>query len=491
MAVSVTILLLFFSTARAHWWWHQEGAAVSSSSEAEPLPRPPPGSSALQVGVVATATKDAEALHAAARPKVEALFEEIRPVLERRCPSISKWSGSELARLFESEMAAVELVSNFYARRDPSTKITDDLNMNVLQVDGYWPNQWQLLWPSYEGGACDPGYEIGSRAEVSIYGFPAWETCMPWSFDEASQRPLYTAVNTQKIDVGNPYFGDVAIVWKRSSNKATIVASADTGMYEFTCGDVKMPHTFPQPNCTAGAPVLGTASAFFHLILHSQAYYNSTTWLANHACRLLTSENDDGGPLLNDDDSLTYWEAVVAESAYFDGNVRFVVASFASLFGDFDRVRDVCRRKGWILLWGYGDLAASADPPRDNDPRPLNQRLLDPLSAALLDEKILYPSDVDAVFDEHWRRAALQRRQGHWQKANDTNATSWQDAYADLAADLPLNFQLEPLAVRDNCRDLEACVGANRDTGHCICYHDGLISAQSYSNDHHETPEQS
>ena len=31
--------------------------------------------------------------------------------------------------------------------------------------------------------------------------------CQPASYEEASQRPIYTVLNQRKVDVGNPMFG--------------------------------------------------------------------------------------------------------------------------------------------------------------------------------------------------------------------------------------------------------------------------------------------
>lgn len=58
----------------------------------------------------------------------------------------------------------------------------------------------------------------------------------PGSWAEASDRLVYTALNTRRVDMGNPMFGDVSIVFSRANVSAmTLIAPIDTGLYEMGC----------------------------------------------------------------------------------------------------------------------------------------------------------------------------------------------------------------------------------------------------------------
>ena len=44
------------------------------------------------------------------------------------------------------------------------------------------------------------------------------------------QRPVYTAVNHHKVDLGNPNFGPVGVVFDREFNdNMTLLGAVDTG----------------------------------------------------------------------------------------------------------------------------------------------------------------------------------------------------------------------------------------------------------------------
>jgi len=502
-----------------------------SATTFQPLPRPPEAQSAAQKETVFAATQSAEEQHEAARATVEALFDDAstREAMREWCPSIASLDAAELTARFEAEFAAVELVSNFEAATSPdASRNGDEMSLDMLEVDGYWANQWQAL---FAGGAVPDGldcggYAIGDGAECGLYGFPAFSRgdCLPSSFSEASDRPLYSAVNTQRIDVGNPQFGDVTLVWSRryAAEDAVIMSYLDTGMWEMMCDDAVAgalqstrpptareeeeedappesedeeeegpvpedhpalaggPPMFAPANCWVGSPKergLGSTSSFLHLVPSSQLYYNETNWLARSACRMLSTEPWGLETPVLQSETLQYWEAVVAKTPYVeDHNVRFVVASFKSLFGDVDsgaRLREICKRQRWVLLWGYGDLDGS-----HTGQVSANQRLLDPLSLPFLDgeSRALFGGDLggaasfEDAFERHWTaRAAVD---GDWR------SFAWKRAYASLKDDLPTDAQLAPLAAANACKDLNSCVGATLQTGDCVCYDDNVFDAQ-------------
>ena len=80
--------------------------------------------------------------------------------------------------------------------------------------------------------------------EVGLYGFPPFKNKtanageMPGSFTfaEAMQRPVYTAYNHRKVDVGNPMFGHVSAIFSPDYvHNMTLIAPADTGAWDPSC----------------------------------------------------------------------------------------------------------------------------------------------------------------------------------------------------------------------------------------------------------------
>lgn len=451
------------------------------------LPRPAEGSTETQLATVFAATGLAAAASSEARSSVITLFEsrDVREGLEEYCPSVATLSGPELAERWESELRTVEVVSNFATKQTGPSNAGDVMSLEMINDATYWANEWQVL---FEDGAENcTGYDIGNRAETLLYGFQNFSTgtCFPGTFLEATERPLYTMLNTQRVDVGNPSFGDIAVVWSRNfaTPDATIVSPYDTGIWEFECDIPGNVHWIPDGNCETGGPPtapFGTLASFFHLIPQSVAFYNYTSWLVNHACRLLSTAPWGTELELDRNNLLQYWEAVVAKAPYFEHhNVRFLVASFASLFGDDDNgadLRSICRKHKWILVWGFGDIETSADPALDAPvKRSLNGRLLDPLSLAFLDSvKHLYTENMTTIFNRHWDAAGIRRAQDLWQ-SRSPDASSWKDAYADLRNALPPSAQLRPLSSTDGCPDLNACIGATLITSSCLCYDDAIF----------------
>ena len=81
------------------------------------------------------------------------------------------------------------------------------------------PARVAIQLASSGAGASRPTTDV---VEVNIYGFPAWanksaaaagDDATSFTFAEAEQRPIYTAYNHRKVDVGNPEFGHVCAVF--------------------------------------------------------------------------------------------------------------------------------------------------------------------------------------------------------------------------------------------------------------------------------------
>lgn len=463
---------------KAHLMW-----TIKVWSAVWAVRHPLPEMTRVQRQTVEKATKDAAELSQAARPLLEALYQrsDVRGNLSVWCPSLSGLPSSELARSFEAELASAELVSNFMA---DGRGTTSHASIDTLEVDDYWPTTWEALYdlPRSEWNCSSTSYTVSGAAEVGLYGFPGFRHCLPQSFGLAANRPAYTAVNTLRVDVGNPAFGNVALIWKRSlAAGASIVSPVDTGIVEFDCNaSLGAPvHSvwLDQPNCSFNDWRFGTLDAVVHLAPQALAFWNSSdqNWLAIHTCRLLSDEWGSECPV-NPSKTLSYFEAVVAKSAYLT-HVKFVVASFAQLFGNATygaRLRRLAVDRGWVLCWGQGgSLWSGLDYNYTYAFRPMNGRLLDPATIGRTN-LAQYAQSLD-VFEQHWHDAQL---------SNWTSEMEWQAAYADLVAALPDDLAVVPLRATDNCTgfDFDDCIGTIRanfseNASHgertCVCYTHG------------------
>jgi hypothetical protein len=179
------------------------------------------------------------------------------------------------------------------------------------------------------------GFGGMNAGEQGLFGFPAFSGMRtdpawaakqwPQTLAEATDRPLYSALNLRKVSGGNDIFGPVGVVWRSTSMRnRTILAPVDTGCYEYLCNSTwytqlctffQSPgvcngawtgkecvwdnHTkscnvnirIPAANCSQWtAPMVasfpGTLQDFDHLILPAARWWNgsglpSTTWREN------------------------------------------------------------------------------------------------------------------------------------------------------------------------------------------------------------------
>uniref|UniRef100_A0A7S3JZZ1 ILEI/PANDER domain-containing protein n=1 Tax=Aureoumbra lagunensis TaxID=44058 RepID=A0A7S3JZZ1_9STRA len=448
---------------------------------------PPTEMTQVQKEVVQNATKNAES--ASKTANVAKLFDDqkVRNFMQENCPSIASMSSEALAQGIDNELRYAELVSNFEADGGGM----DSFSLNDAQEDNYWPNSWEMIFLSNETSLNCSDYIVQQAAEENLYGFPPFSStnnCIPPNFQAAANRPVYTAINSLRIDVGNPAFGDVSLVWRRSNfaDVAGIVAHCDTGIWEFECDPVQAhPQDFwlDHPNCTQGppGPFFGSLTHFSHLFQHSNNFFNDTNWLGLQTCRMLSTEDWGVEALVTASQTLEYWETVVAKTASLTpSRIRFVIASFASLFGHDeigDRLRRICRRKGWILVWGFGDSLFAAAPDYDSSktPKPFNRRLLDPIT---LDNTTLV-HDTSSLPMNHAQE--IQIFQKHWRIARDarpwSNASQWHDAFDALSSDLSITSHIAPLSARDDCPHPEDCIGTvpspfskENKRRYCLCY---------------------
>ena len=91
-------------------------------------------------------------------------------------------------------------------------------------------------WIELEGRCAElshgPFENPTNAAEVGLFGLPSFRgnAQSPADYQDAMQRPVYTAVNHHKVDLGNPNFGPVGVVFDREFNdNMTLLGAVDTG----------------------------------------------------------------------------------------------------------------------------------------------------------------------------------------------------------------------------------------------------------------------
>ena len=86
--------------------------------------------------------------------------------------------------------------------------------------------------------------QVTDIVEVGLFGFPAFRNpnassdgmTPHYSFTEAINRPIYTAFNHRKVDVGNPEFGHTCAVFSPDYvRNMTLIAPVDTGAWDPQC----------------------------------------------------------------------------------------------------------------------------------------------------------------------------------------------------------------------------------------------------------------
>uniref|UniRef100_A0A7S3K4B5 Uncharacterized protein n=1 Tax=Aureoumbra lagunensis TaxID=44058 RepID=A0A7S3K4B5_9STRA len=475
------------------------------------LPLPPRDSTEIQKKLYMQKTANATNASKAAIPQVIELLssETFRNSLDA---SIANISSKELLDRFVKEVQVSEIISNIasYGNMFDSDKypVTD---LASVVANEYLASEWEAL---FDGSfdlqnviRCDDYHSLENLAEISLYSFPAFnnkKNCLPLNFDDAVNRSVYTMLNTLRIDGGNPMFGDIAFVLARNdyAQNRSIVSPLDTGIYFMNCiedtADDDTTSNF-QVNCSAWSePYMhATLTDFIHMIPISTSFYASQNWLATYFNRVL-ADDQWGSMQIPLASTILYWEALPLRHAYFDmingfhSSVRFILASFQTLFGNQNTgsiLRQFCIKHKFILVWNHGTSQSNVDPiistnmssfqrkkmllenSQDSPNVSLNGRFLDPY--------VLQYTNVSAnVSHLVATSAALETIQNAWQRAiflrrNITDIDfawrlAWRYEFYRLLDELPSQARIQPLRA-DNCPDIDKCIGTTFADRRCIC----------------------
>ncbi|CAK0825074.1 unnamed protein product [Prorocentrum cordatum] len=182
---------------------------------------------------------------------------------------------------------------------------------------------------------------------------------------------------------------------------------------------------------------------------------------------------------------LKYWEALPAASLQYPEDVRFLLASFPSLFGTSvgAQLQRWAKQRGWLLVWSLGfnlqDVGVVMDFSILGADFNLtsNQRLVDPLVAleTTATANLSLTGAATRTFQDYWGQAAAMGNYSPDGWTRGSNAT-WASLWSRLVGALPGGLRLRPLRGGD-CPRLPSeteCIGVSHDSK-CVCYSKGAV----------------
>ena len=268
-------------------------ASAAAQPPLDPPDRPallptPPRTTPQQAHLMEHIHAAAATASAAARPELLALLDDPRfrtAFAPLAGPAAAALSAVELLSRFEEETAVAELVHNMPADAgiapgpdgEPRRQPAPDNTIAIGQASPVFWNLWEIglmtgasesphfgpsvncsqpqlasklrcenntdphlaggcKWIELEGRCAalshGPFENPTNAAEVGLFGLPSFRgnAQSPADYQDAMQRPVYTAVNHHKVDLGNPNFGPVGVVFDREFNdNMTLLGAVDTG----------------------------------------------------------------------------------------------------------------------------------------------------------------------------------------------------------------------------------------------------------------------
>jgi hypothetical protein len=429
----------------------------------------PPVQTDVQKFVFQTKSLQARAASEAATPEVVAFFEskEFRAAIKECCADLLAHSGKEILERFRAEARVAELAHAFPAELEKSESGVPinldlvDVTITDLQNRSWFMNEWQAKLLS--GASLDMGPQ--NVVEQEVFGLPDFKHRVP-SWEEASDRLIYTAHNLHQIDTGSmPTYGDITAIFSNSYvQNMTLISPDDTGFQDLACRNehASLPmHLF---NCTSWKPqVVGTLDAFDHLILPNLAAvkYESLA----HAAKLLFQRS-----ALNSKGYLglariwwlgmgRYWEANILGNPRLPEGVRFLIGNFGAIFGtvDGERLQELCRSRGWPLVWALGTYNRGVVTTTLLLPTG-NERLLDPQIASSTNATLA--AGASDQFAKIWSEVKTSRELVK-NVPTPVLAAFWHRLKSVQTRVAPLSSS--------SCEDVENCIGTETASGRCVC----------------------
>jgi len=416
-------------------------------------------------------------------------------------------NATALYSLLAAEMQVSELVHNFDARASKNNP-TGDVNLDQANEFQFFPNEWQLEYLNLLddfGGSKSPE----DSAETGMFGCAEFTgtNYTPGNWNEASDRLVYTAINTRKIASGNPNFGDITVVFKKDYlQDMALLFPLDSGIFEMTCNS-SGPHKnfFPAFNCSAlpqPTNMLATLDHTNHMFLPSLFYWNRT-WGIEAPLGTLGTRSMDGFtknmynthdvpnvpvsaahqlatvvqrllspwsnmPNVSSGETMMYQEANILGTAMLPAAVKFIIGDFTSLFGTTYGVKlqQWCLTNSWVLVWTLGPN----QPPRKkhshhdpNVPWSSNQRIVDPQVIHVANASSIVSKMDQDMFGELWQTVSKRRATKILPKI--ITVQEWKELWSKM----PMDLAVEPLRA-NLCSVPHQCIGALVKDGSCVCY---------------------
>eukprot|EP00238_Polyblepharides_amylifera_P006186 CAMPEP_0196576918 /NCGR_PEP_ID=MMETSP1081-20130531/6074_1 /TAXON_ID=36882 /ORGANISM="Pyramimonas amylifera, Strain CCMP720" /LENGTH=439 /DNA_ID=CAMNT_0041895661 /DNA_START=95 /DNA_END=1411 /DNA_ORIENTATION=+ len=327
---------------------------------------------------------------------------------------VADFSAVDILASIRKEILAVEVVHAF-----PSTShnpkiqafLSDDWNLTVAKQNRFYPNIRTLYFGCLQSLDMDSRlvtafWDAENLQETDLMGFPKFTEReninrlnrsfpFPASWEEAYNRPVYSASNLQRRSLPlSTIFGDIQVVFRRSYiNSMSIINPTDAGCKTVACRNISFPFRI-RYNCSAWpylTSALGVPDAIDHLLLPNVrsfgpdlASFNLSfeDALARQYARLL---DDDASTFdlaldpksnkntLIDQMAKMFYEFAIAGNILLDEpSVKLIVASYSDLFGSSTgrEVQQWAMENGWMLAWALS--------PKKNLVKSSTWRILDP-----------------------------------------------------------------------------------------------------------------
>jgi len=333
------------------------------------------------------------------------------------------------------------------------------------------PNLYEATLASgMEVNSSGPQFALTQDAEAGMFGLPNF-TKFPVSWDEAVDRFPYVAMNWASLDMGNPIFGDVSLVFNHSDVKRQVlIAALDTGLWEGLCHAPELgalpKFQIPALNCSVPLPAVGSLDYFEHVLLANIGFWSNQSSVVEEAAWLL-QRGPLGGPYSNLPEitgiqTVRYLESDILGNVRVNPGVKFVIGHFMGLFGSplGLELQQWCLESGRLLVWALGaDVLSMSDPRIANMSFALNQRTLDPVVAQ--EQANATQTDV-AQWLSLWDEAKETRGQDNTPLSPQQAKKLWDQLTKTQTTLAPLTAQ--------SCAEFDRCVGVSVKSGDCVCY---------------------
>ena len=445
----------------------------------------PPRQSALQAAVLAGWRDKAIAASRAATPELLHLLQpggKVQRLLGDCCPSLVGLSASELASIIRAEASAAELTHNFAHFNSPS-RWENDVDLLTLANASYFYNLDELAWLHLARGQ---GAGIPAGAETTLMHFPPFSggtptRPLPASFDEASQRPVYGLLNLLAIDNANPLFGDVGFVFRNTwVRNSTLFFPTDTGNWVTCNASHPSDHCgFPNSLDLSAWPsrTPGISGHLDHILVAFERSFSGRNRCSEPAfvsplalvLRRLFGRDGAASTMLSSHSMFMFIEADIVASPHFPASVSHVVAGFhlvGTLWGD--RLRALCAKNGWPLMWALGPNDASNGNASLEVVVP-SQRLIDSVvcraPATSMARNISSRCDTKA-FDKLWQQAS---RVNITARSPRTLSSWWQELVDNNTGIVVSGPVRHGQCAAESCFGIVACPRASKQQWCCAC----------------------